>query len=148
MKKLKIKFWLPGYDLVSNVVESVGFNRYWSKYSLDLSPYTRLLFNGESERERDEYLAEVVQAITDELFSGTGELKVGEMCEVKGRYYFTWHKSILLAILPEHIRERYVVDDNRDYGECIACAEARPIAKRTEPKVEVNGEIITYTWEE
>lgn len=38
------------------------------------------------------------------------------------------------------------VCNNNDY--LVRYTYARPISKRTEPKVEECGEIITYTWEE
>ena len=166
MKKLKIKFWKAEKALAMQILEQEGLPKVkddgnvnigqcpdlysdmvelrgaWSHCDLNV-----VVKRFPENQDRDEYLDKITQAITDELFTGNGELKVGDMCEVRGRYYFTWHKAKLIAILPEHIRERYVVDDDKDYGECIACSEARP-RPRTNPKVEENGEIVTYTWEE
>lgn len=69
------------------------------------------------------------------------------MCEVSDHGYH-WGENKLLAILPEEYGQRYIVkfkDANK--GWCYF-AKALPIAKRTEPKVKTNGEIVTYTWEE
>lgn len=165
-KKLKIKFWKAEKALAMQILEQEGLPKVKDDGNVNIgqSPdlYSEMVeLRGAwshcdlnvvvkrfpENQDRDEYLDTITQAITDELFTGTGELKVGEMCEVRGCYSY-WRKAKLIAILPEHIRERYVVDDDKDYGECIACAEAQPLAKRTEPKVDVNGEIVTYTWEE
>lgn len=167
MKKLKIKFWKAEKALAMQILEQEGLPEKKEEGIVNIgqSPdlYCEMVelrgiwshcdFNVVNKRfsgnqERDEYLDKITNAITDELFTGTGELKVGEMCEVRGHCFFTWRKAMLIAILPEHIRERYVVDDDRDYGDCITYAEARPLDKRTEPKIEGCGELITYTWEE
>ena len=99
--------------------------------------------------ERDAFLQKAVNAITDELFTGEGELKIGEMCEVKDYKDEQWKKRKLLAILPKEYKNPFVTESevcNNDY--CILWNCARPIAKRTEPKIEECGQLITYTWEE
>ena len=167
-KKLKIKFWKAEKALAMQILEQEGLPKVKDDGNVNIGQcpdlYSDMVelrgawshcdLNVEVKRfpenqDRDAYLDNITKAITDELFTGNGELKVGEMCEVRGhRFFSSWHKAKLIAILPEHIRERYVVDDDRDYGDCIACAEARPISKRTEPTIDENGEIVTYTWEE
>ncbi len=91
----------------------------------------------------------IVNAITEELFTGEGELKIGEMCEVKDYKDEQWKKRKLLAILPKEYKNPFVTESevcNNDY--CILWNHARPIAKRTEPTIEECGQLITYTWEE
>lgn len=95
--------------------------------------------------ERDEYLQKAVNAITDELFTGKGELKIGEMCEVSDDGV-SWYKYRLLAILPDRYEMRFIVEHG--ILSWCTCTYARPIAKRTEPTVEECGQLITYTWEE
>ena len=120
-KKLKIKFWKAKKALAMQIIEQEGLPTYKNKGRVWItthpSIYTSIQLRGShkdcnlsithkrfcTNQERDAYLDKAIWAITDELFTANGELKVGQ---------------------------------------------ARPIAKRTEPKVEVNGEIRTYTWEE
>lgn len=165
-KKLKIKFWkaekvlamqileqegLPKVkddgivnigqspDLYSDMVELRGI---WSHCDFDV-----VVKRYPEKQERDEYLDKITQAITDELFTGTGELKVGEMCEVSNDNE-KWEVYRLITILREGLQRRYLanVGYNTKAWDCFEYA--RPISKRTEPKVEECGEIITYTWEE
>ena len=98
--------------------------------------------------ERDAYLQKVVNAITDELFTGEGELKIGEMCEVRDREVGDWEKKKLIAILPAQYRARFIVEWEDCPTEHAAWTCARPIAKRIEPTIEECGNVITYTWEE
>lgn len=98
-----------------------------------------------NDAKRDAYLQKVVNAITEELFSGESELKVGEMCEVSDCRY-SWVKRRLLAILPEHYVVRFITEN--DSGSWSSWFYARPITKRIEPKIEECGQLVTYTWEE
>lgn len=92
-------------------------------------------------QERDEYLNKVIRWISEEQFgAGSSELKVGEMCEVSDDGV-SWHKYRLLAILPDRYEMRFIVE-NGTLSWCT-CTYARPIVKRTEPKID--GDI--YTWE-
>ena len=165
-KKLKIKFWKAERALAVQIVEQEGLPK--EKYNgvirivngVSLDSETLYLRGSEeifdfdispesfeSNKDRDECLDKMTQAITDELFTnGQAELKVGEMCESRQDWQCIWCKNKLLAILPEEYDKRYIVSAYNYHW--IALREARPIAKRTEPKVETNGEIITYTWEE
>ena len=165
-KNLKIKFWKAEKALAMQILEQEGLPRRKEEGTVHiincpaLKRYTISLrgnqhlddFNlnhwyFENNSERDEYLDKITQAIVDELFTSADELKVGETCEVSdcGEY---WGRSKLLAILPEGYDQRYIVKFNDfDKGWC-SFAEARPLTKRIEPKVETNGEIVTYTWEE
>lgn len=97
---------------------------------------------------RDEYLQKAVNAITDELFTGGGELKVGEMCEVRDEEVGGWEKRKLIAILPAQYRERFIVEWTDCPTEHGSWTYARPISKRIEPTIEESGSIVTYTWEE
>ena len=88
-----------------------------------------------------------VTAITEELFSEGGELKVGEMCEVWDEEVKKWMERKLLAILPENYEERFIVSNFYYPNRYVPFSVARPITKRTEPTVEECGQLITYTWE-
>lgn len=165
-KKLKIKFWKAEKALAMQVVEQEGLPKEKNDgavrincsafitdtyVSLRCSPrydYDITMKTFDSNSDRDEHIDKTTQAITDELFTGTGELKVGEMCEVRDFEYEDWQTRKLLAILPKNYIIRFIVkmDDVKD--DWVDFRQARPLAKRTEPKVETNGEIITYTWEE
>lgn len=98
--------------------------------------------------ERDEYLHWTVNAITDELFTGKGELKIGEMCEVRDDEDEQWKKRKLLAILPEKYDKRFIVEKEEYPYEHSSWDCARPIAKQTKPTIEECGSVATYTWEE
>lgn len=101
-----------------------------------------------TDSERDTYLHWAVNAITDELFTGEEELKVGEMCEVRDEEVGGWEKRKLIAILPAQYRERFIVEWTDCPTEHGSWTYARPITKRTEPTVEECGQLVTYTWEE
>lgn len=167
-KKLKIKFWKAKKALAMQILEQEGFpkEKESGKVRIEYSPalfeegsivylrgeridynysVARIQFN--TNEVRDEYLNEVVNAITDELFTSDGELKVGEICKVSNNENEDGSPNELIAILPKGYKERFIVKvfygmgwDSFDY--------AHPLCKRIEPKIETNGEIITYTWEE
>ena len=101
-----------------------------------------------SNSERDAYLEKIVNAITDELFAGEGELKIGEMCEVWNLDLKKWQERKLLAILPENYEERFIVANLCYPNRYVPFSDARPIGKRIEPKIEECGNVVTYTWEE
>lgn len=163
-KKLKIQFWKAERTLAMQIMEQEGLPKEkeeglikiyeypflhmkaialrGSMSSLDWTiPYGK--FN--SNTERDDYLQKIVNAITGELFSGEGELKVGEMCEVCDDPNY-WTKNRLLATLPKDYENRFITGN--DSGRWFSWKYARPIAKRTEPKIEECGQVVTYTWEE
>lgn len=98
---------------------------------------------------RDEYLNKVIRWISEEQFTeDSGELKVGEMCEVKYDESNSWEKRKLIAILPEQYNGRFIVEYIYDSTSYLGLNYARPITKRAEPKIEECGQLITYTWEE
>ena len=166
-KKLKIQFWKAENTLAMQILEQEGLPRYkeegftriWDQpalyeHSIDLRgraewdnlhiPHIEFDTNAK----RDAYLDKVINAITDELFTGKGELKVGEMCEVRYDEEDFWEKRKLLAVLPEQYKERFIAEAD-DYPDMYSSWNyARPITKRTEPTVEECGQLITYTWEE
>ena len=168
-KKLKIQFWKAEKSLAMQILEQEGlpkekgdgFIKIIDSPALDfeLGVWLRGYHSSStlsietiylnSNTARDEYLQKIVNAITDELFAGEGELKVGEMCEVRDDEDKQWKKRKLLAILPKEYKNPFVTESevcNNSY--CILWNCARPIAKRTEPTVEECGQLITYTWEE
>lgn len=94
--------------------------------------------------ERDEYLKYVVRWISEEQFDeGTGELKVGKMCEVRDCDYEEWERRRLLAILPEKFKDPYVVEDLRCDNDWLCFMQARPINGGINPTID--GDV--YTWE-
>lgn len=166
-KKLKIQFWKAENTLAMQILEQEGLPRYKEKgfalicdqpalyeYSIDLrgrAKWTNLNipcieFNNNAER--DEYLQKAVSAITDELFTDKGELKIGDMCETKYDESDSWVKRKLIAILPKQYNGRFIVEYIYDSTSCVGLNYARPLTNRTEPTVEECGQLITYTWEE
>ena len=166
-KKLKIQFWKAENTLAMQILEQEGlprckeegFTRIWDQpalyeYSIDLRGRAKwanlnipcIEFNNNIER--DEYLQKAVNAITDELFTGERELKVGEMCEVRYSESGEWKKRKLLAILPKQYNESFIAEWENCPTRHSSWTFARPIAKRIEPKIEESGNIFTYTWEE
>lgn len=167
MKKLKIQFWKAEKALCMQILEQEGLperkvNGFIKVISMPCMSKDELCLRGydteedifvdviyfSSNTERDAYLKKAVKAITEELFTGEGELKVGEMCEVKDDEDEPWKKRKLLAILPKKYKGRYIAEAvYRDTAyEGWDCAS--PIAKSIEPTVEECGQLITYTWEE
>lgn len=93
---------------------------------------------------RDEYLKTVIRWISEEQFDeGTGELKVGKMCEVRDCDYEEWERRKLIAILPEKFKDPYVVEDPRCDNDWLCFLQARPIDGVIEPTID--GDV--YTWE-
>ena len=167
-KKLKIQFWKAEKALCMQILKQEGlpkekgdgFIKIIDSPALDfvmgvwlrgyhsssaLSIETMLL---NSNTARDAYLQKAIKAITDELFTGEGELKVGEMCEVRDGEVGDWEKRKLLAILPEQYDERFIVERKEYPTEVGSWKYARPITKRIEPTIEECGQLVTYTWEE
>lgn len=166
-KKLKIQFWKADKALAMQILEQEGLPKckgdgFVQIYqSIDLKDW-RLNLRGidtyfdlyiaqkyfRSNSDRDAYLQKAVNSITDELFTGEGELKIGEMCEVRDAEYYDWEKRKLIAILPEQYKQRFIVETKKYSKLHSSWAFARPFTKRTEPTVEECGNVITYTWEE
>lgn len=159
-KKLKIQFWKAEKALAMQILEQEGLPNRKEEGDVRIWDYSALFKEAivlgridghishdifDSNAERDECLQKAVNAITDELFTGGGELKVGEMCEVSNDGE-KWNHRKLLAILPKDYYSRFIAGD--DYGNWYSWNHARPIANRTEPTIEECGQLITYTWEE
>ena len=166
-KKLKIQFWRAKLALAMQILEQEGLPQrkiegrvrimiqpafegdiiflHGEAYKYNSCPQS-ICFN--SNAERDEYLQKAVNAITDELFTGEGELKIGEMCEVRDAESGIWEKRKLIAILPEQYNRRFITETEGCPDEYSSWDYARPIHKRTEPKIEECGQLVTYTWEE
>lgn len=159
-KKLKIQFWKAEKALAMQILEKKGLPERKEEGDVRIWNYSALfkeaIFLGgidghishdifDSNAERDEYLQKAINAITEELFTGEGELEIGEMCEVSddGK---SWLNRKLLAVLPKDYYSRFIAGD--DFGIWNPWPYARPIANRTEPTVEECGQLVTYTWEE
>lgn len=167
MKLLKIQFWKAEKALAMQILEQEGLPSCKEDGLIKIveSPWIheeKLWLRGSDSRddwevevakyftniERDSSLYCIVNSITDELFSGEGELKIGEMCEVKYDGDDNWKKRKLIAILSEQYDRRFITEMEDCPTEYSSWNCARPIAKRTEPTMKVCGQLITYTWEE
>lgn len=165
-KKLKIQFWRAEKALAMQILEQEGLPSckedgfvnindfpwiHWRRIELrgDCPDHDwdigRVIFD--TNAERDAYLHWAVAAITDELFTEEGELKVGEKCEVRDDEDEKWRRRKLITILPEQQSYRFVVETLEPHR-YVGCEYARPISKRTEPKIEECGQLVTCTWEE
>lgn len=167
-KKLKIQFWKAEKSLAMQILEQEGLpgrkvNGFVKIITMPCICRDELCLRGYDTEEdffvdviyfssntaRDAYLQKAVNAITEELFAEGGELKIGEMCEVRDVEDEQWKKRKLLAILAKEYKNPFVTESEvgkNDY--CILWNCARPIAKRIEPTVEECGQLVTYTWEE
>ena len=165
MKLLKIQFWKAERALAMQILEQEGLPKekgdgfvhiidspgldfvmgVWLRGYQHGADFDLETISLNSNAERDVYLNKVVNAITNELFAGEGELKIGEMCEVSDCRDF-WSKRSLLAILPEYCKVRFIAGD--DSASWSSWLYARPIAKRIEPTIEECGNVVTYTWED
>lgn len=167
-KKLKIQFWKAEKALAMQILEQEGLPEEKRDGFIKIIDFPALIFETgvwirgchhhtnlkvdsvylPSNAERDAYLEKIVNAITDELFTVGGELKVGEMCEVWHPAELEWQERKLLAILPENYEERFIVANLYHPNRYVPFSDARPIVKRTVPTIEECGQLITYTWEE
>lgn len=167
MKKLKIQFWKADKALAMQILEQEGLPEekedgfvriddsprlipeigVWLRGYLHYKNLKLIPIYFVTNAERDAYLQKAVNAITDELFTGEGELKIGEMCEVGDAEFDIWKKRKLLAILPEQYNRRFIAETEGYPDEHSSWDCARPIG-RTEPKIEECGQLVTYTWEE
>lgn len=165
-KKLKIKFWRTERALVMQVVEQEGLpehkvDGFVNIVTIPVIYKDTIYLRGDCHRgdfnisgvsfktnaDRDANLNKITQSITDELFTGTGKLKVGDMCMMSDNDFF-WEKRIFAGKSAKQLglEKRFLaVSNNNNF--LTRFAYAKPLPKRTEPKVEENGEIITYTWE-
>lgn len=168
MKKLlKIQFWKAEKTLAMQILEQEGLpkckdygfihinNFPWfykdhielrgRKSSMDWNLHDRYF---DTNDERDDYLQRIVNAITDELFVGEGELKIGETCEVWNSITSVWVKRKLLAILPEQYEKRFITEIKDLPTKHTSWSHAQPLVRRIEPKIEECGQLVTYTWKE
>lgn len=114
----------------------------------DLSSHNIIstLSNFSDNDERDEYLNDVINWISEEQFSTGRKLEIGKECmvslfdDIDGE---DWVMGRLLAILPEHIRRRYIIQSKNDKGLATSWEYARPLASFVRPKID--GDV--YTWE-
>ena len=93
--------------------------------------------------ERDEYLNDVVNWISEEQFSMGRKLEIGKECmvslfdDIDGE---DWVMGRLLAILPKNIRRRYIIQSETNKEMFTSWTYARPVS--VSPKI--NGDI--YIW--
>ena len=166
-KKLKIQFWKAEKALAMQILEQEGLPKekgdgfvriddsprfipemgVWLRGYLCYANFKLDSIYFVTNSERDAYLDKVINAITDELFTGKGELKIGEICEVRNGENENWRKSKLITILPEEYDERFIAEWEDYPIKHKGWNYARPIG-RTEPKIEECGQLVTYTWEE
>lgn len=165
-KKLKIQFWKAENALAMQIIEQEGLPKLKKDGIVHITDAPWFYSTGiglrgcirstdwkisviqlDTNAERDAHLQKIVAAITDELFT-EGELKIGEMCEVRNDEDNTWKKRKLIAILPEQYNRRFIAETEDCPDEHSSWDCARPITKRTEPTVEECGQLVTYTWEE
>ena len=164
--KLVIKFWKAEKVLVMQILKQEGLPEEKSEGTVRIAVTPSMYKDGiylrgnsrfgyldlsfirlETNQERDEYLDKMTQAITDEIFTGGGELKVGELCDFSNDNE-KWEVHPLITILREGLLRRYLANVGYNIKAWDCFEYARPLCKRTEPKVETNGEVVTYTWEE
>lgn len=168
MKKLKIQFWKAEKALAMQILEQEGLPKekeggfvqitdspilvsgrgVWLRGHLGYADFRLGSIYFVTNSDRDAYLQRAVNAITDELFTGEGELKVGEMCEVRDDEDEQWKEKKLIAILPVQYEGRFIAEWGDNPSKHSHWNYARPITKRTEPKIEECGQLVTYTWEE
>ena len=102
--------------------------------------------NFDSNKERDEYLDDIISTITNELFTeNNGELKYGEPCLVRDSSNADWVERIFVAKSPVDIPdgENYIVlSEYNDFVTAFKCA--KPLPAKIKPVVD--DEI--FTWEE
>lgn len=166
-KKLKIQFWKADKGLVMQILEQEGlpkekgdgyvriydspaliFKRgVWLRGRLRYADFKLGSIYFVTNVARDAYLEKIVNAITDELFTGKGELKIGEMCEVRNSESGEWDKRKLIAVLPAPYEKRFITEMEDYPTEHYSWRYARTIHKRTEPTVEECGQLVTYTWD-
>lgn len=119
----------------------LGYDRVWILPTLTVK--MRMF---DSNTARDEYLDNVIKWISEEQFATGGKLEIGKPCMVS---LFNdideedWVMGRLLAILPEHIRRRYIIQSKNDKGLATSWEYARPLASFVRPKID--GDV--YTWE-
>lgn len=166
-KKLKIQFWKAEKHLVIQILEQKGLPKFKNKGFVQIndSPWCcveRIDLRGsesefdwgiskvqfDSNLKRDKFLQKVVNAITDELFPEKGELKAGEMCEVRDCEDEQWKEKKLITILPAQYEGRFIAEWGDNPSKHTHWNYARPIHNHTKPIVEECGQLITYTWEE
>ena len=168
-KKLKIQFWKANKALAMQVllqqdlpldkyegcIKTLAVSPYLernaiflkSKNSVEDSEISSLYFP--SNEELDEYLQKMVPLITQELFSSNKELKIGEVCAISDDPQFLdCYTGKLIAILPEGLKNRYIIKSAWDTDGWICGEYARMLNRTERPTIEECGNVITYTWEE
>ena len=96
--------------------------------------------NFHNNKERDEYATNLVKWITEEQFSGAGELEVGKMCEVSddGK---TWTMRIYAGELAPELGKGFLVRHGLYDFEFFSVKYARPPREQ----LTIDGDV--YTWE-
>lgn len=166
-KKLKIQFWKAEKALAMQILEQEGLPKRKNEGNVRVWDYLALFKEAivlgginefdlhiphiifDTNVERDEYLQKAVNAITEELFAGEKELKIGEVCVISDDPQFLdCYTGKLIAILPEGLKNRYIIKSAWDTDGWICGEYARMLNRTERPTIEECGNVITYTWEE
>lgn len=168
-KKLKIQFWKAEKSLAMQILEQEGLPEekedgfvriddsprlipemgVWLRGYLGYKNLKLIPIYFVTNAERDEYLQKIVKAITDELFTGEGELKIGEVCVISNDPQFLdCYTGKLIAILPKGLKNRYIIESAWDTNGWVCGEYVRTFNRTERPTVEECGQLITYTWEE
>lgn len=163
-KKLKIRFVKFECGLAMQILEQEGVFIDTEHVKIDIAP--KLFVNSvflrgsvgkldwavcssyiaKTNAERDKYFNNVIKWISEEQFATGGKLEIGKECMVSLFDYIDeeyWVMGRLLAILPKHIRRRYIIQSKNDKGLATSWEYARPLSSFVRPKID--GDV--YTWE-
>ena len=162
-KKLKIRFVKFEKALVMQILEQVGEFKWGSHVGATCFPklsYDAIYLRGDdskcnlkpvsllfsSNAKCDEYLKKVIKWISKEQFDATRELEIGKLCMVSLSEEIEtkdWVMARLLAILPEHIKNRYITQSETNKEMFTSWTYARPVSVSFGPSIDGDD----YTWE-
>ena len=167
MKKLlKIQFWLAEKSIAMQILEQSGLPEQkndgmvristnpflgdniflrGNDHSIDLDVCVKKFNDG---HDYYKYFNTIIKSITDELFTTTSELKIGEMCEVWDSCTSSWLKRKLIAILPEGYKYRFLAEHSKYPTQYCKWEYARSIPKQIKPRIENCGSVLICTWGE
>ena len=159
-KKLKIRFVKFERALAMQILEQEGVFIDTEHVKIDIAPklfFNRVFLRGsvgnldwavcgsciaKTNAERDEYLNDVVNWISEEQFADGRKLEVGKLCDVSDDNK-DWRRRTLLAVLPKSCFSKYIAAEAYSDNKWCSWKYARPIASFVRPKID--GDV--YTWE-